>query len=89
MRLADVPTPELLEVQLVNAIAPFILCAQLKPLMMRNPTGAKHVVNVSAMEGKFNRHTKTDKHTDVRAHTRANSRTNDCPNRSANICPDI
>jgi NAD(P)-dependent dehydrogenase (short-subunit alcohol dehydrogenase family) len=62
MTLADVPTPELLEVQLVNAIAPFILCSKLKPLMMRDRTDEKHIVNVSAMEGKFSRHTKTDKH---------------------------
>jgi NAD(P)-dependent dehydrogenase (short-subunit alcohol dehydrogenase family) len=62
MTIADVPTPELLEVQLVNAIAPFILCSKLKPLMMRDRTDEKHVVNVSAMEGKFSRHTKTDKH---------------------------
>ena len=62
MTLAEVPTPELLEVQLVNAIAPFILCSKLKPLMMRDRTDEKHIVNVSAMEGKFSRHTKTDKH---------------------------
>ena len=62
MRLADVPTAEMLEVQLVNSVAPFILCSKLKPLMMRDRTGAKHVINVSAMEGKFARHTKTDKH---------------------------
>ena len=62
MRLADVPTPELLEVQLVNAIAPFILCAKLKPLMLKHPSRDKHIVNVSAMEGKFTRYTKTDKH---------------------------
>jgi NAD(P)-dependent dehydrogenase (short-subunit alcohol dehydrogenase family) len=62
MTLADVPTSELLEVQLVNSIAPFILCSQLKPLMMRDRTNEKHIVNVSAMEGKFARHTKTDKH---------------------------
>ncbi len=62
MTLADVPTAEMLEVHLVNAVAPFILCAKLKPLMMRDRTNQKHIVNVSAMEGKFNRHTKTDKH---------------------------
>jgi NAD(P)-dependent dehydrogenase (short-subunit alcohol dehydrogenase family) len=62
MRLADVKTPELLEVQLVNSIAPFILCARLKPLMMRDKTGDKHIINVSAMEGNFSRKTKTDKH---------------------------
>ncbi|MEO8798878.1 MAG: SDR family oxidoreductase, partial [Polyangiaceae bacterium] len=62
MTLADVPAPEMLEVQLVNAVAPFILCARLKELMLRHPTNEKHIVNVSAMEGQFARHTKTDKH---------------------------
>jgi NAD(P)-dependent dehydrogenase (short-subunit alcohol dehydrogenase family) len=52
----------MLEVQLVNAVAPFILCSQLKPLMMRDRTDRKHIVNVSAMEGVFSRRTKTDKH---------------------------
>jgi NAD(P)-dependent dehydrogenase (short-subunit alcohol dehydrogenase family) len=62
MPLADVTTVELLEVQLVNAIAPFVLNARLKPLMLRVPTRDKHVVNVSAMEGQFYRSFKTDKH---------------------------
>ena len=62
MALADVPTPEMLEVQLVNAVAPFILCARLKPLMLRTGNRDKHIVNVSAMEGIFSRGTKTDKH---------------------------
>lgn len=61
-KLTDVSTPELLEVQLVNAIAPFILCSKLTPLMSRDFTGMKHIVNVSAMEGKFHRFTKTDRH---------------------------
>lgn len=60
--LADVPTPEMLEVQLVNSVAPFVLCSRLAPLMRKNPTGQKHIVNVTAMEGKFTRFTKTDKH---------------------------
>jgi len=62
LTLAEVPTVELLEVQLVNAIAPFVLTARLKPLMLRTPTRDKHVVNVSAMEGQFYREHKTDKH---------------------------
>jgi NAD(P)-dependent dehydrogenase (short-subunit alcohol dehydrogenase family) len=62
LALADVPTAEMLEVQLVNAVAPFILCARLKPLMLRAPGRDKHIVNVSAMEGIFSRGTKTDKH---------------------------
>ncbi|MDP9085107.1 MAG: SDR family oxidoreductase [Pseudomonadota bacterium] len=62
LRMHEVETPELLEVQLVNAIAPYILNARLKPLMLRTPGHHKHVVNVSAMEGQFYRIAKTDKH---------------------------
>ena len=62
LRMHEVETPELLEVQLVNAIAPYILNARLKPLMVRTPGSHKHIVNVSAMEGQFYRATKTDKH---------------------------
>jgi NAD(P)-dependent dehydrogenase (short-subunit alcohol dehydrogenase family) len=62
MTLAEVPTVELLEVHLVNAVAPFVLSGKLKPLMTRTRTGDKHIVNVSAMEGQFYRDHKTDKH---------------------------
>ena len=62
MELSDVPTVELLEVQLVNSVAPFILTSKLKPLMLRTPTRDKHVVNVSAMEGQFYRTFKTSRH---------------------------
>src|ERR1043166_1420675 len=62
MRLAEVPSVELLEVHLVNAIAPFILNARLKPLMLRTPKREKHIVNVSAMEGQFYRAFKTTRH---------------------------
>jgi NAD(P)-dependent dehydrogenase (short-subunit alcohol dehydrogenase family) len=62
LTLAEVPTVELLEVQLVNAVAPFVLSAKLKPLMLRRPSRDKHIVNVSAMEGQFYRDHKTDKH---------------------------
>lgn len=60
--LDDVSSAEMLEVQLINSVAPFVLCSRLAPLMRKNPTGKKHIVNVSAMEGKFTRYTKTDKH---------------------------
>jgi NAD(P)-dependent dehydrogenase (short-subunit alcohol dehydrogenase family) len=62
MKLAEVSTAEMLEVHLVNAVAPFILCGKLKPLMMRDRSSPGHIVNVSAMEGSFSRGTKTDKH---------------------------
>jgi NAD(P)-dependent dehydrogenase (short-subunit alcohol dehydrogenase family) len=60
--LAEVPSVELLEVHLVNAIAPFILNARLKSLMLRTPERDKHIVNVSAMEGQFYRKFKTTRH---------------------------
>ena len=62
MLLADVPTVEMLEVQLVNAIAPFLFNARLKPLMLRTPERDKHIVNVSAVEGQFYRTGKTTRH---------------------------
>src|SRR5262245_13687889 len=62
MLLAEVPTVELLEVQLVNAIAPFVLNARLKPLLLSTPERDKHIVNVSAMEGQFYRSFKTTRH---------------------------
>lgn len=62
LALDEVPTVELLEVHLVNAVAPFILNARLKPLMMAAPGRDQHIVNVSAMEGQFYRTFKTDKH---------------------------
>jgi NAD(P)-dependent dehydrogenase (short-subunit alcohol dehydrogenase family) len=60
--MAEVPSVELLEVQLVNAIAPFIINARLKPLMLRTADRDKHIVNVSAMEGQFYRNFKTTRH---------------------------
>ncbi|MFT3923939.1 MAG: SDR family oxidoreductase [Myxococcales bacterium] len=60
--LAEVSAVELLEVQLVNSVAPFLLNARLKTLMERSSTRDKHIVNVSAMEGQFYRTFKTDKH---------------------------
>ena len=60
--LDEISTVELLEVQLVNAIAPFILNARLKALMLRTADRDKHIVNVSAMEGQFYRRFKTTRH---------------------------
>jgi NAD(P)-dependent dehydrogenase (short-subunit alcohol dehydrogenase family) len=60
--MAEVPSVELLEVQLVNAIAPFIINARLKPLMLRTGERDKHIVNVTAMEGQFYRSFKTTRH---------------------------
>jgi NAD(P)-dependent dehydrogenase (short-subunit alcohol dehydrogenase family) len=60
--LHEVSSVELLEVHLVNAVAPFIFNARLKPLMLRRPERDKHIVNVSAVEGQFYRNFKTTRH---------------------------
>jgi len=62
LRLGEIDTTEMIEVQLVNAVAPFVLCNRLIPLMRRDYTGQKHIVNVTAMEGKFFRFKKGDRH---------------------------
>jgi NAD(P)-dependent dehydrogenase (short-subunit alcohol dehydrogenase family) len=62
LQLAEVSAVELLETQLINAVAPFILNARLKPLMTATPERDKHIVNVSAMEGQFYRRLKTTRH---------------------------
>ncbi len=62
LKLGEVPTSEMFEIQLVNAIAPFVLCNRLSEMMKRENTGIKHIVNVSAMEGKFYRFKKADRH---------------------------
>ena len=59
--LATVPTRELVETQVVNSIVPFMLCSQLKPLFMRSQN-RRFIINVSAMEGQFNRVNKTHYH---------------------------
>jgi len=62
LRLGEIETAEMLELQLVNAIAPFVLCNRLIPMMQRENTRQKHIVNVTAMEGKFLRFKKDSRH---------------------------
>ena len=56
LRLDEVSAPEMLEVQLVNSIAPFLLNSRLKALLMRSPFPRRFIINVSAVEGQFRRH---------------------------------
>jgi NAD(P)-dependent dehydrogenase (short-subunit alcohol dehydrogenase family) len=46
---------ELLEVQLCNQTAPFILISRLRPALATSPARRTYIVNVSAMEGVFSR----------------------------------
>ncbi len=62
LKLGEIQTAEMLELQLINSIAPFVLCNKLVPLMKMANTGQKHIVNVSAMEGKFMRFKKGERH---------------------------
>lgn len=62
LKLGEIHTNEMLEVQLVNSIAPFVLCNRLVHLMKKDNTGMKHIINVSAMEGKFHKYHKESRH---------------------------
>lgn len=62
LKLGQIETLEMVEVQLVNSIAPFVLCNRLIAMMRKENTGKKHIVNVSAMEGKFHVFMKADRH---------------------------
>lgn len=53
--VGEVDPLELLEVQLCNQTAPFILVNRLRPALEASPARRKYVVNVSAMEGVFGR----------------------------------
>ena len=54
-RVHEIDALELLEVQLCNATAPFILVSRLRSALAAAPARRKYVVNVSAMEGQFSR----------------------------------
>lgn len=62
----EVDPLELLEVQLCNSVAPFLLVSRLRPALAAAaaaaPSGRAHVVNVSAMEGQFSRRYKGPGH---------------------------
>ncbi len=54
-RVEEVDPLELLEVQLCNVTAPFVLVSRLRPALAASPARRTYVVNVSAMEGQFSR----------------------------------
>jgi NAD(P)-dependent dehydrogenase (short-subunit alcohol dehydrogenase family) len=51
--VGEVDAMEMLEVQLCNATAPFILVTRLRAALAASPARRTYVVNVSAMEGQF------------------------------------
>uniref|UniRef100_K3X2E1 Oxidoreductase n=1 Tax=Globisporangium ultimum (strain ATCC 200006 / CBS 805.95 / DAOM BR144) TaxID=431595 RepID=K3X2E1_GLOUD len=54
-KIDHVETMELVEVFAINTIAPFILNKRVIPLLEKSTNKHKFIINVSAMEGKFNR----------------------------------
>lgn len=61
-KLEDIETIELLEVQLINAVAPFLLNSRLKSLLVKSPHSNRFIVNVSSAEGQFSYQQKTAGH---------------------------
>lgn len=62
MKDEEVDILELLEVHLINAIAPFIINSRLKALMQSQPNLDKYIINVSSAEGNFNSSNKSWRH---------------------------
>jgi NAD(P)-dependent dehydrogenase (short-subunit alcohol dehydrogenase family) len=60
--VGEISELELLEVQLCNQTAPFILISRLRPALAASPARRTYVVNVSAMEGQFARRYKGPGH---------------------------
>jgi len=59
LKLEEVSTCELLEVNLINSISPFIIIRNLKEIMIKDPKRDKFIINVSSMEGAFYRFKQT------------------------------
>ena len=53
LRDDEVSIVELLEVHVVNAIAPFVINSRLKAMMNRQPNTDTYIINVSSQEGRF------------------------------------
>ncbi|MGW6787174.1 SDR family NAD(P)-dependent oxidoreductase [Streptomyces sp. NPDC054987] len=62
LQLGQVGAAELIEVQLVNAVAPFLLADRLMPLIEASPHPARYLINVSAVEGQFGAPNKSPDH---------------------------
>jgi NAD(P)-dependent dehydrogenase (short-subunit alcohol dehydrogenase family) len=60
--LGELDPVEVLEVHLVNAVAPALLADRLLPLMTASPFARRYIVNVTAVEGRFEVRNKTAGH---------------------------
>jgi NAD(P)-dependent dehydrogenase (short-subunit alcohol dehydrogenase family) len=56
LNLGEISTTEMIECQVINVFAPWILISELKPLLQKSTAkDGRYIVNVSAMEGQFYR----------------------------------
>ena len=62
LKLDEVEMSELVEVNLVNNIAPFLLNSKLKDLMCKSPFEKRFIINVTSSEGQFSYRSKTVHH---------------------------
>jgi len=60
--LGQIAPVEMVEVHMVNAIAPFLVCNVLRENLERSSFADRYVVNVSAVEGQFGRDDKPVRH---------------------------
>lgn len=60
--LEEVSTEELVEVHLINSVAPFILNGQLKKMLKKSPFFKRFIINVTSKEGIFTENLKKEFH---------------------------
>lgn len=60
--LTEIELPELIEVNLINHIAPYLLIKELKPLLLAAPAAERFIINVTSSEGMFSYTNKTAHH---------------------------
>ena len=65
MLLDEIPAGEMLEAQLVNTLAPFLLTARLKSLLKQSPFPHRFIVNVCGQDGQFHRKRKPPTHAHI------------------------
>lgn len=58
----EIGTEELLEVNLINHISPYLLISALKPLMKKSHAERRHIINVTSTEGQFSYKSKNEFH---------------------------
>ncbi|WP_278378166.1 SDR family NAD(P)-dependent oxidoreductase [Chryseobacterium arthrosphaerae] len=58
----EIGTEELLEVNLINHISPYLLISALKPLMKKSTVKNRHIINVTSTEGQFSYKSKNEFH---------------------------